>query len=469
MILNSTTRLDAWKSRQPFDLSPVLGVVGFGFVGLALWYDIPLGIKALALCLAFVLAAISPVAAISAALASTPLIFDPIQLSGREFSLLELAILVGSAGIGVNALASMATSRSLDRLTGLVHPWLMTIGIIVLLVAACVSLMTLADERYWTESLREFRLVIAEPLLFFAACRWVLADKEARRFASIVLVGTGAVVGSYALGQLVLGSDGVVADGVRRATGPYPHPNNLALFLERAGLLGAGYVLASPGFDRWAGAGAAMALLGVGLTFSRGAGLAVLVGLLLILFALKRVRGLRVLTAAAVVLTGVLLVTVGDRVLDTGSTGASSTRWLIWKSSVRMALDHPVWGVGLDQFYTQYWPRYVEPAGWPERYTSHAHNLFLDVWLRLGILGVIAGAVFGGTLAKQGYRIVRGRRSADALALGAFAAIVTGFVHGMVDNGFFLPDLAVLTWFAVAVIERAPKSPFAQVPSEPPT
>ena len=49
----------------------------------------------------------------------------------------------------------------------------------------------------------------------------------------------------------------------------------------------------------------------------------------------------------------------------------------------------------------------------------------------------------------------RSRRSADALALGALAALVTGFVHGMVDNGFFLPDLAVLTWFAIALIERS--------------
>ena len=54
--------------------------------------------------------------------------------------------------------------------------------------------------------------------------------------------------------------------------------------------------------------------------------------------------------AAAAVALAFLLVTVGDRVLDTGSTGASSTRSFIWKSSMQMALDHPVWGVGLDQF-----------------------------------------------------------------------------------------------------------------------
>ncbi len=445
---------------QPF-LPPTLGIAGFGIVGLALWYDLPLPIKAIGLLAAFLIAVISPVSAIGAALAATPFVFDPIELSGREFSLLELAILVGGAGIGVNALSTMATQRSFSKLARLALSWPMTLGIVGLLVAAGVSLLTLADERYRPESLREFRLVIVEPLLFFAACRWVLTDRPARRFASVILVGMGAVVGAFAVGQIVFGSEGVIADGVRRATGPYPHPNNLALFLERAGLLGAGIALARPAFDRWVGIASAVAILGVGVTFSRGAGLAVLVGLLLVLYVQKRLRGIWVLGAATAAVFAVLLVTVGDRILDTGSTGASSTRWLIWKASARMALDHPVWGVGLDQFYTQYWPRYVEPAGWPERYTSHAHNLFLDVWLRLGILGVVAVVGIGAIVGRQGIRILRSRRSADAMALGALAALVTGFVHGMVDNGFFLPDLAVLTWFAIALIERHESDPMA--------
>ncbi|MER3437068.1 MAG: hypothetical protein C4346_05405, partial [Chloroflexota bacterium] len=43
----------------------------------------------------------------------------------------------------------------------------------------------------------------------------------------------------------------------------------------------------------------------------------------------------------------------------------------------------------LDQFLYQYRPRYIEPAGWAERYTSHPHNLVLDFWLRLGLGGLL--------------------------------------------------------------------------------
>ena len=234
----------------------------------SLWYDAPLSIKAFGLLVAFVIAVISPVAAIGARMAATPFIYDPIDLSGREFSLLELAILVGGAGIAFNALWSMVSTVRQGSIR-LVLPWPMTIGIVVLMLAAGVSLITFADERYRPESLRAFRLVIVEPLLFFAACRWVLVDTRARRFASFILVGVGAAVGAFAVGQVVFGSEGVMADGVRRATGPYPHPNNLALFLERAGLLGAGYALAGrrsiAGLECCGGG-----IIGVGVTFSRG-------------------------------------------------------------------------------------------------------------------------------------------------------------------------------------------------------
>lgn len=458
MTLGPAIGLNSFDELQRRErLLPCLGLAGFGLIGLVLWSDLPLPIKAFGLLVALIIAGISPVAAISAMLASTPFIFDPVEFAGREVSLLELAILVGGAGIGANALWIVISKKSVRDLRSLGIPWPMTLGVAGLILAAGVSLVTLADTRFRPESLREFRTVIIEPLLFFAACRWVLADDGARKFASFVLVGTGAIVGAFAVGQVVVGSEGVVADGVRRATGPYPHPNNLALFLERAGLLGVGYALARPALDRWVGIAAVIAIVGTGASFSRGAALAVLVGLLVILYALKKVRGIWLLGAATALVMAVLLLTVGDRVLDSGSTGASSTRWLIWRASVRMALDHPIWGVGLDQFYTQYWPRYVEPAGWPERYTSHAHNLFLDVWLRLGILGLIAAAGIGAVVGRQGIRCLRARTTADALALGAVAALVTGFVHGMVDNGFFLPDLAVLTWFGIALIERQPR------------
>jgi O-antigen ligase len=123
-----------------------------------------------------------------------------------------------------------------------------------------------------------------------------------------------------------------------------------------------------------------------------------------------------------------------------------------------MVRDHPVFGVGLDQFLYQYAPRYVDPAGWPERYTSHPHNLILDVWLRLGLAGLVllAGVVY---ICIRDIRRLRGavaRSDQRRLAVAGAALLVGGATHGLVDNAFFLPDLAVLTWIAVALIEPVP-------------
>ncbi len=435
----------------------IRAVVGLGIFltfGAILQSNPPITIVGVVLALGIVAGAASPLTALSAILVATPFIFQPVVVHGDSFSLLELAIAAGGTGIALRAGFDAIRLGSWSRLYRVLQPWPVTIGAIGVLAAATISLVTLADPNHRTESLREYRLVIVEPLLVLGACRWVFADVVARRFCAGVLVLTGAAIGAVAIGQVVVGGDGVVADGVRRATGPYPHPNNLALFLERAGLLGVGIAIGGHGIRRWVGLAGAAALLGVGATFSRGAVVAVVAGLLVVLIGQRRVRTTRIVLVVSGVAGLVLVAIAGDRVLDSGSTGAESTRMLIWKASLRMALDHPLWGVGLDQFLTQYWPRYVDPAGWPERYTSHAHNLFLDVWLRLGILGVVAVVWLVVAIAQCGLGAVRERSETDAVAIGSVAALAAGVVHGMVDNGFFLADLAVLTWFAIALLEH---------------
>ena len=65
--------------------------------------------------------------------------------------------------------------------------------------------------------------------------RWSLRRGE----SVVVLAGLAVMIvvtSCWGLLQLVTGT-GIAADGVRRATGPYLHPNNLSFFLERATLL----------------------------------------------------------------------------------------------------------------------------------------------------------------------------------------------------------------------------------------
>jgi O-antigen ligase len=132
--------------------------------------------------------------------------------------------------------------------------------------------------------------------------------------------------------------------------------------------------------------------------------------------------------------------------LDTFSGGSASLRLEIWRSAFGMVRDAPVWGYGPDGFLYSYAPRYVSPSAWAERFTAHAHNLLLDAWIRLGIIGAAIVAVALVACLLVVYQRVLRRDGGHGLDTVALVALVTVFVHGMVDNAYFGHDLAMSTW-----------------------
>jgi O-antigen ligase len=425
-----------------------------------LWLEPPGTVGLLALGVAFLAAAAAPAAAVAAAVASLPLTYRPVTLPGGAFSLLELAILAATVGTALSIVWGARRPGWLPRVRAGFLPWETTIAAAWLLVAGSLSLAFVAEPGRLDESLRGFRWTIVEPLALFVVCRFAFAA-SGNRLAVAALVAVGAATGLAAVGEALLGN-GLEASGVTRATLLYPHPNNLAFLLERVAVFATVLVLI-----RWrtvpAYLAAGLALAGVGATFSRGAwlGVAVAIGAVLARDRGRR-KGLLYLAAAATIVLGSAAI-VGERLLDPGGNGVEATRLPIWRSSLRMIADHPWTGVGLDQFYYQYWRRYVEPAGWPERYTSHPHDLILDVWLSLGILGPVWLVLIVGSLIVVGRRWQR-TGGVPVVAVAAAAALAAGAVHGLVDNGYFLPDLAAMTWILIALMERPALSPATDRP-----
>ena len=402
-------------------------------------------------------ALVSPPATLAATLAGLPWIYHPLSLSGGRYSAVDLGAVLGALSLGLRWVVMLVRGQLRAAVVRLISPLGMTWPAAALLLVATLSLATVAEPARRSESLREYRTVIVEPLAIFALCRWCLWQDGVKRWVALAMAVVGAGVAMMALGEIFLRTDVLVADGALRARATYPHPNNLALYLERVGVFAVGWAasaLATGDRRGWVpGALGALALAGTIATFSRGALLGVAIGLAVVVGVVGSRRAWIILGSLIGGVALLVLALARSRLLATGSDGEESTRLLIWRASLRMLRDHPVFGVGLDQFLYQYWRRYVEPAGWPERYTSHPHNLLLDVWLRLGILGVAVASWLGGAVAclvrRAGVlRVPRG----DA-AVGAVAALSAGLAHGLVDNAFFLPDLAVMTWFFVALIE----------------
>lgn len=395
------------------------------------------------------LAMISPCGALGATVLAVPTAFEIHPLAIGSFSLLEIGILTCAAGLALRTALSgwMGVRTAIVTVGSQIE---LVLPALLLVPAAVLAFGMVSETAYRAEALREIRLVIAEPLLFLLCALVVLRDRPARIYVWICAVAIGAIVGAVACLELLTGTGDVVDGAIMRATATYSHPNNLALFIERTLLVTFPFALRSPRSSLlWA----CVALQGAGViaTFSRGALLAVVLGTVAALLLLRMRRALLWLGGLCVT-GGLILVAVArDRVLDAGGVGSEPTRFAIWRSAIRMALDHPLFGVGPDQFLYQYSRRYIEPAAWPERYTSHPHNLALNVWLRLGVAGVACAIGIAAGLVGAVVRSLASIR-ADPIAVGGVAALVGGLAHGMFDNGFFLPDLAVLTWLAAAFL-----------------
>lgn len=401
---------------------------------------LPVAAVALAMLLALV---VGPASAVTAVAAMLPLVFLSAEIGSTRWSLLELALLgCGVACAGELALR-LAVRREAQRVSHLLRPFDVTVVAGALVVLGILSLGWVADVRASANSQRELRRVILEPLVVILAVR-LSPLEDVRRLVGRSLAASALVVSAIALAQVGLRSSGVEVGAVFRPIGTYPHPNNLALFLERVVWL----PLAVAGRhvpDRAAVAATGLVAVACAATLSRGAVVALIVGGVAFLV-LSRRRVPRLVVAAGVVVAAALLVVArlgGDGTESLGSRGK------IWAAAGDMLRDYPVTGVGIDQFYQVYGTRYVDPGGWSERYTSHPHNLVLDFWLQLGVFGLVVLAGIVWITGRLAWTIRTGERHIVGVALAA--GLLGGLAHGLVDNFFFLPDLATFLWLTLAL------------------
>lgn len=121
-------------------------------------------------------------------------------------------------------------------------------------------------------------------------------------------------------------------------------------------------------------------------------------------------------------------------------------RTVLWQTALQIAGDHPVTGIGPDNFRHTY-GRYLGLAAWDTR--VHANNTYLEVLVGMGVLG----------LAALGWLVIAAARSAEALVAGAsvesmpliaaaVAACTVIAAHGVVDS--FLTFTSTYVVFALA-------------------
>jgi O-antigen ligase len=261
---------------------------------------------------------------------------------------------------------------------------------------------------------------------------------------ALALLAGGAIAALHGLSDL-LGSGGVVVEGVRRVSGPYPHPNALALFLSRAFAFGAAWWVLDRA--RRPNLGPIVVLCGLALLASYSRGALAAAGLTVLMLAWRFAPRVRLLVAICAALGGcALLVLARERMTDMFSGGSGSLRVEIWRSTVSMIRDRPLQGYGPDQFLYAYLPRYVTPSNWSERFTSHPHNIVLDFWVRLGIIGAAFAVIVACLIGARAIRALRQSQSLEPLAAAGVFGLLALLAHGLVDSGYFRHDLAMSAW-----------------------
>ncbi len=478
--------LEAWGNRRWGEA----GWLGLGLVASGIFYLAPpLVLAALAGALLFLLLLARPITGLALAAFWAPFYLHPRPLFQKAFPMVELMILMTAAAWGLRRARAGRGSPSGPREWDVADRWML-----IFFGAATVSTALAAFPQVaW----REWRMVILEPLLFYGLARAMRPTHAAWEMVLMAFLLGGIGVAGVGLAQGVTGVGLITGEaGARCMRGPFGSPNNLALYLGRvfpfllAGLLAGG----TPRTRVLSG----LALIPVGIalvgTCSEGAGFLGVPAALLVMGALglkerwgrlpARARwGLALLAVgAAIGLTLALTPRVGAALMQRAATPGSTVffRIRLWASTMDLLREHPLFGVGPDNFLYWFRSRYIRPDAWQEPNLSHPHNVFLDFWVRTGVLGLIAGIAWQVLFWR---RVGRGGVSQDPWRWGAAGAMADLVAHGLVDHGFFLVDLAVafmvvfLTGTGLAGAEAgtgsgitgAPKGPTHQDPgSDPP-
>lgn len=400
-----------------------------------------------------------------------PFYLIPQRLFASAFSMVELLTLMCLVSFVRLQVSTLARSKRFNLPT-FQRVNVLDAGVLLL---ALVSFASAMQAQHRVEAFRELRVVIAESAAVYLILRASSLNRDQLRLILGGFVAGAVAVAGIGLFNYARGIRFAAEGGLPRIRSVYGSPNNDSLFLGRAWSVLLVYTFTRfnvqtfknlTGLRRPVRFIPLLALilvtLALALTQSRGA---LLLGLpasvLAMCFAAggkwRRVGwvllgagaiGLMLLMSGALnpLLRGTRLANALDLVNGTGFF-----RINLWQSAWEMFRDHPLFGVGPDNFLYAYRGFYITPAAWQEPNLSHAHNFVFDLLARLGAAGVVAWGVLLAGLAINLRKLLKIDRWLGVAMVGLFADV---FAHGFVDNSFFLVDLAFVFMLACGIVSR---------------
>ena len=137
-----------------------------------------------------------------------------------------------------------------------------------------------------------------------------------------------------------------------------------------------------------------------------------------------------------------------DFFLITDVTPSAQGRFELWQRAVYMMQDFPYTGIGLGTFSRVAPVLYPFFLIGPDAEVPHAHNLYLQAGVDLGIPGLVASmAIIAASLLVGTRAIHRARYTPlEGLAVGGTCGFIVYLVHGLVDNVTFSAKPTAILW-----------------------
>src|SRR5947209_11195029 len=372
-----------------------------------------------------------------------------------------------------------------------------TIPILVFLAAAAFSIIIAYDK---VVALRSFREEVFDPLLYVVLALYCLRSRQDVTRLLGALLGSGLLVALFGMLQYFFFKNQLVleSDGIRRVHAMYGSANSIGLLFDYVLPIGLALVVARRQHAQkvlasWKKRALAVAiclplLYVLYLTQSIGAWLAIAAAALFIAaLSIRSRRELLIGVALFVVVMGVAVFFFHTRMerfifdshVDVQGVSTATKRLYLWQSALNMIHDSPWFGYGMDNWlchysynttcFTPHLHHYLianDPVTGKstdlklEPFLSHPHNVFLHVWVSIGIFGLVA---FVGLLVLFFWlfiRILRHLRSTETkknlslqwMTIGVGAAMLAAMLQGLVDSAFLEQDLAFCFWMLLVAL-----------------
>lgn len=429
-------------------------------VGLTLIVTLPLPWVLVGFTLGGIGVVLRPWLTLPAVVLTLPYHFHPKSFGGVELSIGEVTLLLGIAGAATRLLIDKVDGNHWPSSTAICPPRPSAVDLYtaLFLLAAIISL---AVTEYPKQSLREFRWLVVEPIAFFYLIRCSYTGAHVARVTlwSVAISGAAAAILSLA----TLAAEGMLANLSVRGTDPFLSPNHLGLFLGRAGSAALALLLFTETSGRKTpvpalASGLAFTTIAVGIvrTISLGAWAGFAATCLALTALRSRLLLLGTVAVLAIFVLGAAIALPPERIrarLDP-EVGTAQSRLYVWGAAVRMIVDHPILGIGLDNFLYAYRSQYIAPEAWREPNLSHPHNWVLHFWVQLGMLGLAAASGLIVWMAVTAHRLFRhpSGEMDRAVAATVGGMLLSFLVHGSLDNAYFLVDAANLWWLSLGLL-----------------